>query len=60
MKEFDYTGIQILGGLEPKRKLKKSQPRLGECQNLEPLKKSYKLHEIIIDLNATGQDWNNA
>lgn len=60
MKEFDYNITGIFGGLNPERSIKKSSPGLEECHNIEPLKEDYVLHTIVIDMNATGQDWNNS
>lgn len=64
MKEFKVDYIKIFGGLNPLRNLKKRNKKgnfsdLKVCHNIEPLKKDYKLHTIVISVNATGQDWGN-
>jgi len=59
MKEFNGEFENIFNGLNPERSSKKKTPGLEECHNLEPLKDDYAVHAIIIDMNATGQDWNN-
>ena len=59
MKEFSDNFVNIFGGLNPERSIKKKDPGLEECHNIEPLKEDYALHEIVIDMNATGYDWNN-
>ena len=59
MKEFDFELKNIFGGLDPERSNRKANDGLSECHNLEPLKNDYDLHEAIIDMNATGQNWQN-
>jgi len=59
MKEFDYKFKDLFNGLESEESTEKDKVSLIECHNLEPVEDDYDLHEIIIDMNATGQDWNN-
>ena len=59
MKEFNVNFVNIFGGLNPERVIKKNSPKLLSCHNIEPLAEDYTLHEVIIDMNATGQNWNN-
>ncbi len=59
MKEFSSNFVDIFGGLISERSIKKQSSGLEECHNLEPLKEDYVLHELVVDMNATGYDWNN-
>lgn len=58
MAELNFT--EIFTGISPYEVDKKDAVMLLECHNLEPTRnKDYKLHEILIDLNADGYDWGN-
>jgi len=59
MKEFDGMLKDIFSGLIPFESKKKGTPGLSECHNLVPTREDYKLHELVIDMNATGYDWEN-
>ena len=57
MKEIDYNLEDIFTGISPAEVNPKSIVRLLECHNIELDdsvldNKEYKLHEVIIDLDA--------
>jgi len=57
MKEFNLPINSIFKGLYPSKVFSKKIISLSECHNLEPVKDDYDLHELMIDLNATGYAW---
>jgi hypothetical protein len=59
MKEFDFDIPGLANGVSPKEKISKAKPELLECHNLEPIEENYQLHELVIDLNATGVTWSS-
>lgn len=65
MREIDYMLDGIFGGISPSETNPKGVVRLLECHNVEPdssvpENRDYKLHEVIVDLDADGYTWNPA
>lgn len=56
MKEFEEL-ININGGLRKFKSAQRNSGGLLECHNLMPMEEGYEIHEVVIDLNATGVTW---
>ena len=60
MKEFDLPLDKIFGGIVSTEVVSKREAMALEVHNLEPVEgEEYKLHEIVIDLNADSFAWGN-
>lgn len=60
MKEFTLFLDDIFKGLNPDEFIIKESPSLEFCHNLEPFEDDYEVHETVISLNSSEQDWDNS